>query len=288
MRRVALKGLWWRRGRAVLTAFAVVLGVAMVSGTFILTDTINKAFDSIFQDSYSKTSAVISGKEVVKDAASGTATVPASLLAARARQRQRRGGHGRHLQPQRHLGPDQAHRQGRRVAGLERQRAVRLRLRPRRRALQPAVADRRATGPPAPGRSSSTRAPPRTTATAWATRSASPPDGPTRQYTITGLARYGKENSIGGATIAVFDVATAQALLGKRGQYDTIFVAAKDGVSSEQLVQRPAAASCRPPRRSRPASSRPTPTPRTPRTTASSSSTSCSASGSSRSAWARS
>ena len=80
MRRVALKGLWWRRGRAVLTAFAVVLGVAMVSGTFILTDTINKAFDSIFQDSYSKTSAVISGKEVVKEAASGTATVPAALL----------------------------------------------------------------------------------------------------------------------------------------------------------------------------------------------------------------
>src|SRR3954470_15317982 len=80
MRRVALKGLWWRRGRAVLTALAVVLGVAMVSGTFILTDTINKAFDSIFQDSYAKTSAVISGREVVKDATSGTATVPASLL----------------------------------------------------------------------------------------------------------------------------------------------------------------------------------------------------------------
>ena len=80
MRRVALKGLWWRRGRAALTAFAVVLGVAMVSGTFVLTDTINKAFDAIFQDSYSKTSAVISGREVVKDAVSGNATVPASLL----------------------------------------------------------------------------------------------------------------------------------------------------------------------------------------------------------------
>ena len=60
--------------------------------------------------------------------------------------------------------------------------------------------------------------------------------GPARQYTITGIARYGKENSIGGATIAVFDVPTAQAVLGKRGQYDTIFAAAKDGVSSEQLV----------------------------------------------------
>src|SRR3954451_3010224 len=80
MRRVALKGIWWRRGRALLTAFAVVLGVAMVTGTFVLTDTINQAFDSIFQDSYSKTSAVISGRSVVDQAASGAATVPTSLL----------------------------------------------------------------------------------------------------------------------------------------------------------------------------------------------------------------
>ena len=41
-------------------------------------------------------------------------------------------------------------------------------------------------------------------------------------------------------------------------QYDTIFAAARDGVSSEQLVARPAARWCRRPRRSRPASSRPT------------------------------
>ena len=61
--------------------------------------------------------------------------------------------------------------------------------------------------------------------------------GPVRQYTITGIARYGTVNSIGGATIAVFDVPTAQALLGKRGQYDTIFVAARKGVSSEQVVR---------------------------------------------------
>ena len=61
-------------------------------------------------------------------------------------------------------------------------------------------------------------------------------NGPARQYTITGLARYGKENSIGGATFAVFNVATAQALLDKRGQYDTIFAAARKGVSDEKLV----------------------------------------------------
>ena len=37
---VALKGLAGRKVRALLTAIAIVLGVAMISGTFILTDTI--------------------------------------------------------------------------------------------------------------------------------------------------------------------------------------------------------------------------------------------------------
>src|SRR4029078_2369394 len=69
-----------RKLRTVLTGFAVVLGVAMVSGTFILTDTIKAAFDQIFQGSYKNTGAVISGREVVKDSASGRATVPQSLL----------------------------------------------------------------------------------------------------------------------------------------------------------------------------------------------------------------
>ena len=81
MRRVALKGLVFRRLRTVLTALAVVLGVAMISGTYVLTDTISKAFDDIFTSSYANTSAVISGRQVVKTSASGNATVPESLLA---------------------------------------------------------------------------------------------------------------------------------------------------------------------------------------------------------------
>ena len=48
MRRVALKGLWLRRGRAALTALAVILGVAMGRGTYGLTDTIDRALDEIF------------------------------------------------------------------------------------------------------------------------------------------------------------------------------------------------------------------------------------------------
>ena len=57
---VVLKGLAARKVRALLTALAVVIGVSMVSGTYILTDTMQKAFDGIFESSYAQTDAVIS------------------------------------------------------------------------------------------------------------------------------------------------------------------------------------------------------------------------------------
>ena len=80
MTRVALKGLLGRKFRAVLTALAIVLGIAMVSGTYVLTDTMQKAFDEVFASSYKNTSVVISGKELVEGSTSGNATVPAELL----------------------------------------------------------------------------------------------------------------------------------------------------------------------------------------------------------------
>src|SRR6185295_5724413 len=48
MLRVAIKGLAGRKFRTAMTAFAVVLGVALIAGTYILTDTINRTFDDIF------------------------------------------------------------------------------------------------------------------------------------------------------------------------------------------------------------------------------------------------
>jgi putative ABC transport system permease protein len=59
---VALKGLAGRKVRASLTAIAIVLGVAMISGTYVLTDTINNGFDTIFSRSYQNADVVISGK----------------------------------------------------------------------------------------------------------------------------------------------------------------------------------------------------------------------------------
>src|SRR3954471_22996604 len=86
MLRVALKGLLGRKLRTALTAIAIVLGVAMVSGTFILTDSIDKAFDSIFTDVRKGSSVVISGKSAFKlgndnGNPSEVPTFPESLLA---------------------------------------------------------------------------------------------------------------------------------------------------------------------------------------------------------------
>jgi putative ABC transport system permease protein len=79
---VALKGLAARKVRALLTAFAVVIGVSMVAGTFMLTDTMQKAFDGLFTASTAQTDAVVRGKEVVKNSTSGSnVTIPESLLA---------------------------------------------------------------------------------------------------------------------------------------------------------------------------------------------------------------
>ena len=76
----ALKGLATRKLRSLLTMVAIVLGVAMVSGTYVLTDTIEVAFDSIFTKSYDDTDAVVTGTKQVEWSESGKAVVPVALL----------------------------------------------------------------------------------------------------------------------------------------------------------------------------------------------------------------
>ncbi len=65
MRSIALRGLWARKLRTFLTAFAIVLGIATVSGTFVLTDSITHAFNAIFSNIYRGTDASITGKSAV-------------------------------------------------------------------------------------------------------------------------------------------------------------------------------------------------------------------------------
>jgi putative ABC transport system permease protein len=77
---LALRGLWARKVRALLTIFAVFLGVAFVSGSYILTDTIFAAFDEIFNESLKGTSVVITAENPVEQENGEIPTVPAALL----------------------------------------------------------------------------------------------------------------------------------------------------------------------------------------------------------------
>jgi putative ABC transport system permease protein len=60
---------------------------------------------------------------------------------------------------------------------------------------------------------------------------------PLRKFEVVGIAQYPGVESIGGATFAVFDVATAQRLLDRVGELNAISVAAEGATTPEQLVR---------------------------------------------------
>jgi len=232
--RVALRGLAGRKLRAFLTALAIVLGVAMVSGTFVLTDMIDRAFNDIFTQSYANTDAYISGKSPGFTFEGDQVTppsVPADLL-------------------------------------------PKVRTLPDVRAAAGTVADDSATkiidrkgkpittgGAPTFGfgidYSEPQFNPLKLTAGRWpsapnevAIDSGTAGDQhykvgetvkvatlkPVRPFKLVGIAQYGTVGSIGSATFATFTIPAAQELLDRKGQLDAISVSAKPGVSQEQLV----------------------------------------------------
>ena len=59
--------------------------------------------------------------------------------------------------------------------------------------------------------------------------------GPPREFTVSGIAGFGEADNLGGATLAVFDLETAQEVLDKEGVYDLINVVGRDGVAASEL-----------------------------------------------------
>ena len=60
---------------------------------------------------------------------------------------------------------------------------------------------------------------------------------PKRPFRLVGIAQYGNVDSLGSATFSIFDIATAQELLGRKGEFDAISVAGKPGTTPEQLIR---------------------------------------------------
>ena len=219
---VALKGLLGRKLRAILTGFAIVLGVAMISGAFVLTDTLGKSFGGIYADSYKATDAVISSKQAIKTA-EGSKEAPAFSAAVLERspepaRRSSRAGRDRGRVETRRRGRQGDRKQNNGLAiGVDpesrpepesdpaRQRA----LAPRRRPDRDRQVDRRKA------------------------RLRSRPDRrcvrrrPAGEVQVSGIVGFGSGGSIAGSTITVYDLATAQKLFDKRGKFDVIRVGAK-------------------------------------------------------------
>ena len=232
---VALKGLAGRKVRALLTAFAVVIGVSMVSGTYVLTDTMQKAFDGIFTESYDKTDAVIAGKEVVKSSTSGNAKVPASLL-QKVRALPEVGAAGGTLG-----GADSAAKAeiiGRDGKPLSSGGAPPLGI--GYDAAQPQFSPLKLKAGSWPENRDQVAIDAGTAekehykagdAVLVSTF------GSKRRYTVSGIAAFGDVDSLGGATMAIFDLKTAQSVLHSEGVYDGISIAAKPGTSASELVR---------------------------------------------------
>jgi putative ABC transport system permease protein len=233
---VSLKGLAARPIRAVLTALAIVLGVAMVSGSFVVTDTITKAFDTIFTSSYRNTDAVVSRKSLVDYSNSGNGTVSTSLLARIRRLPDVQAAAGSIID----LNNDTTNtklidRNGKAIQangnptfgfGVDPSQ-------PRFNPLQ-LVAGSWASGRHDVVIDSNTA---KTHHFAVGDSIDAAAKGPKERFRISGIAKYGDVDSLGGATIAVFTIPTAQRLLRLDG-YTAISVAARPGVSKTQLVRR--------------------------------------------------
>jgi putative ABC transport system permease protein len=67
MLRVTLRSFWEHKRRLVSTVVAIVLGVAFMSGTFVLTDTLDKVFDDLFSAGAEKLDAQVQGEVIFSD-----------------------------------------------------------------------------------------------------------------------------------------------------------------------------------------------------------------------------
>jgi putative ABC transport system permease protein len=234
MMTVTLRGLAGRKLRAGLTAFAIVLGVAMVSGAYVLTDTINRAFDTIYQQTYKNADVVIAGKAAFENrqgngvdaptfpdallpkvqALSGVAYAAGEVGDSQTRLIDKDG---------KSISSGGAPNIASSVDPNGDQRFNPLTLKSGR---WPSGADEVAID--------------KTTADAKhfaigdsigvAAR------GAERTFRIAGLVAFSSVDSIGGSTISVFDLPTAQKLFGKVVRLDFIRVEAKPGASTSHVL----------------------------------------------------
>jgi putative ABC transport system permease protein len=237
MWRVVRKGLLARKLRLVLTAVSISLGVAFVTGTFVLGDTMTATFDQLYEGLTKGTDVTVRAESAFTDTTTLGITKPMDSGVL-----------------DRVLDVDGVDAAAGSVQGYA------LILDKQGRPVQPG-------GAPTLGASYTED---RDLAGGFTLRSGTAPTGPDdvvldaatakkagyapgdqvtvvfaegpRNFTVSGVAGFGDADNLAGATLATFELRTAQQVLGKVGEYDTVAVRAEDGVSGELLRDRIAAA----------------------------------------------
>jgi putative ABC transport system permease protein len=239
MWRATIKSLLARKLRLLLTAFAVVLGVAFTAGTLVLTDTALASFDDLFGDVFQGTDVVVQAKAAFTPGPEG-------------------GGTG----PERNPIPESVLEQVRAIPGV---RAADGDVGGFAQIVDPAT-DKVIQNGGAPTFGNSWD--PDVTALTVAEGSA--PSGSeqvavdagtakdhslavgdtvrvvtnagTGEFTISGIVKFGTSDSLLGATLAIFDLPTAQRLFDREGAFDFIYVSGEPDVSPSTLASRIATA----------------------------------------------
>jgi len=228
MIRFAIRALLARKLRTVLTGVAIVLGVSMVTGTYVLTDSISNAFQTIFSATYANTDAVITGKSAVgsdqNNNNSQTPTLSSSLLD--------KVQHSSSVNQAVGIVNGSAQLIGHDGKAISFGGAPNLgfNVRPDVPAFQTVELVSGAwpqSGQVVIDQSTATKKKFSSGQTIGVLGV-----GKVVTFTISGIIRYGKIATIGGATLAGFTTSDAQQLMGKIDQYDQILVSARTGVSA--------------------------------------------------------
>lgn len=233
MTALTLRAMASRKLRTALTSIAIILGVAMISGTFVLTDTINRTFDDIFEAGNAGIDVAVTPRTIEGlDGAQGpTLALPADLVERVAAVdgvafaegavtgdvsiRDKDGDAiGRGVPNFAASTVSDAFTAFRYVEG----RAPRT---PREAALDAGTAEKQgfAIGDQVMVVGA---------------------EGATR-YRVVGIAKYGNVDSLAGASFVLMTLPEAQRVTGQPGEVNEIDVAAADGVSREELKARVAA-----------------------------------------------
>jgi putative ABC transport system permease protein len=225
---LGLKNLWARKIRALTTTIAVVIGVAFVAGSYILTDTIFAAFEEIFNESLSGTSVVVTAENPVEQENGEVPTISAALLPRIEATRGAKLAAGAIFTPGGFFDA-----KGEKIGNKFAPKFISSTLPGELESLTYVDGHR----PRGPTEASIDKAAADSAGLALGEDIQLIGQGSAKRFRLVGFTQLGNA-SFGGASIAQVTLPVAQALTRKFGRFDQISVAAADGVSPTLLKER--------------------------------------------------